>query len=162
MEESRQKAIEMKDELVQDFQKIRDNFSDDFTEKSFDERHTEKIVTQPNGCYKIVRTSTPPPWLSEQQGEEWIQKTDDFLDYLMNDVQGIEIPEEEIFNEVCIILKGISKDGTEVTIDTVTCSKEAFAIHLVRDCTYKGKAQIIFSNRWVEFAKKYTKYVMSV
>lgn len=158
MERSRQKALEMKDKLVQDFQEIRNNLPDDL----YKDRHKERHVKQPNGTYKITREmgSCAPPWVSDPCGEEWLQQAGAFLGYLHNNITGPESSLEEIYDEVFIILKTVDKNYEPATVDRTTCSKEAFVIALVRDCLKDEKIPLVFSNKWKEFANNYTRYLM--
>ncbi len=147
MELARQKALEMKDELVRDFQEIRTNFPDNF----------------PDDFPKIGRSGpTISSWRTSQQGEEWIKDLDIFLDHLSNNIIGPDKPSEEIIDEISIVLKGISKDGLAAEIDCTACSKEAFATYIIRDCLKNEQLPVFVATKWIEFAKGYTRLIMEV
>ncbi len=84
-----------------------------------------------------------------------------FLEHLHENITGPDKTFKETVDEISIILKGVSKDGSTVDIDIMNCSAEAFTICLVRDCLKNHKIPIVYSSNWKQFAKKYTKFVMS-
>lgn len=157
MELTRQQAREMRDKLVQDFQEIKNNFPDNFPDDSPKPKHAK----QPNGCYKIVHKSTSS-WRTSQQGEEWIKDLDILLDHLSNNITGPDKTSEEIIDEISIVLKGMSKDGETTEIDCMTCSKEAFSVYVIRDCLKNEQLPISVATNWNEFAKDYSKLLMSI
>lgn len=158
MEQSRQKALEMKDRLVQDFQEIRNNFPANFP----DDFPKPKHVKQPNGCYKIIHKPTTSSWRTDQRGKEWLRNVDLFLDYLTNNVEGLTVTSEEIIEELRIAIKGVSADGKPGTLDIMTCSKEAFGVLILCDCLKKEHLPIIRAGNWHNFAVSYTKYLMAI
>ena len=147
MEATRQKALEMKDELVQDFQQIRNNFPDDFGEG------------KPTA---LVSTFKKPSWVFEQQGKEWLQQVDILLKHLMNDVEDTDVSFEEIVDEMYIILKTTNRNGEPAIINITACSKEAFAFYIARECLYYEKLNIVFSDTWKGFSKNFANYVMAI
>lgn len=158
MEQARQQAFKMKDELVLGYKKIRDEFYRDFDQK---DRIKPTHVKQPNGTYKIVKKlDMKPAWISEPEGKEWLQKVDVFFEHLANDLKDTNTSLEEIRDEVFIILRTVNKDGEPATIDPVTCSKEAFVIYIIRKCLKDEKFQMQYSTNWKYFGKEFAKYVM--
>lgn len=153
MEIARQKALEMKDKLVQDFQEIRNNFPEDFVREG-------TSVKQTNGNYKIVMPV--PLWITDPRGEEWLQKVNIFLDHLTDTIENTDVSPEDISNEIYILFNKVSRDRTEADIDIATCSKETFVVHMVRECLYIEKLSIVCAKNWTKFAKIYTRYVMSI
>lgn len=158
MELARQKAFKMRDKLVQDFREIKNNFSNNFPDSFPKPKH----VKQPNGCYKIVHKSTSSRWRASQQGEKWIKDLDVFLDHLSNNVTGPDKTVEEIAEELSIVLKGVSKNGMAAEIDWMTCSKEVFAIYIVRDCLKNEMLPIFITPNWQAFARDYSKFLMAI
>ncbi len=147
MEQTRQKALEMKDKLVQDFQEIRNNFPDNFRDDSLKLKDSR---------------STTSSWRTDQQGEKWIKDLDIFLDHLSNNVIGPDKTFEEIVDEISIALKGVSKDGKPGNVNNTTCSKEAFTVCLIRDCLKNEQLPIFVATNWITFAKDYSRLLMSV
>ena len=97
------------------------------------------------------------------QQKEWKQEANAFLDYLSDDISDTETPEEEIYDEIFIIMRTVSKNGGPASIDLSTCSKEAFITQLVSDCIRsRSAAAILQCSKWVKFAGPYTKDVMAI
>ena len=157
MNESRQKALEMKDQLVQDFQEIRNKYPADFV----GERHDQKSVKQTNGTYKLERSAPPSVWPTEQQGKNWIQDIDLFLDHLSDNIEKTDDTFEEICDEIYTIIQGNSRDGTPCVLDYKTCSSIAFNVLMTFDCLKKEKMPITQSNNWHDFAVAHVKYIMA-
>lgn len=157
MELARQQAFEMKDKLIRDFQEIKNNFPDNFP----DDFPKPKHVKQPNGTYKMIPEPTTSSWRTDQQGEEWLQKVDTFLDHLTGAIEDTDVSLEDISDEIYILVKKVSRDGSEANVDIATCSKEAFVVHMVRECLYAEELSIVCAKNWTQFAKIYAKYVMS-
>jgi len=145
MELARQQALEMKDELAKDFQAIKNNFPDNFPDD-----------------FPKSGSPTVSSWITDPQGEEWLQKVDTFLDHLTNDVTGPDKTYEEIIDEIYIIFNKATRDGSPASVNIMTCSKEAFVVHIVRECFYIEKLSMACAKNWTKFAKIYTRYVMNV
>lgn len=143
MEKARQQVLEMKDELVQDFQKIRD-----------------KLYYDDDGKQKRPKDGFTPVWVSKPEGKEWLQKVDAFFDILINEVADTNTSFDEICDEIYIITRTVDRDGNPVTLDLETCSKEAFNVAMIRECLKNEKLLMQYSLNWKHFAKNYTKYVM--
>ncbi len=145
MEQARQQALEMRDELILGFQKIKNNFPANF----------------PGDFPKLSKSgSTTSSWRTDRQGKEWLQKVDDFFDYILTEIEDTNTSLDEIHDEVFIILRTVDKNGEPATIDIATCSKEAFVIHMVRYCIKDANIQMQYSPNWKHFGAKYSKYVM--
>lgn len=144
MEQARQQAFEMKDKLVKDFQAIKSNFPANF----------------PDDFPKLSESEpTTSSWRTDRQGEEWLQKVDTFLDHLTGAIEDTDVSLGDISDEIYIIFNRVSRDGSEANVDIATCSKEAFIVHMVRECLYAEKLRIVCAKNWTQFAKIYTKYV---
>jgi len=145
MEQARQQAFEMKDELILGFQAIEG-----------------KIYYDDAGKQKRPRNNAfTPVWVSEPEGKEWLSKVDEFFEHLANGLKDTATPFEDIRDEVRIILRTVNKDGEPATVDIETCSKEAFVIHVMRYCIKDAKLQMQYATNWKYFAKEFSKYVMN-
>ncbi|KKN02130.1 hypothetical protein LCGC14_1120830 [marine sediment metagenome] len=147
MEQERQQALEMKDELVKDFQAMKSNFPANFPDDFPKLRESEPTTSS---------------WITDPQGEEWLQKVDTFLDYLTNDITGPDKTYEEITDEIYIIFNKVTRDRSPASVNIMTCSKEAFVVHMVRECFYFEKLPMACAKNWTKFAKIYTRYVMDL
>ncbi len=79
-------------------------------------------------------------------------------------VPGPERSFDETVEEIGVILRGTTRDGTQRNVDIMTCTNEAFAVSIVRDLL-KHRQVPLFSkiyNRdvWHTFAVRYTKFIM--
>ena len=159
MEQARQQALKMKDELIVDFQEIRDEFYRDFNQE---DRTKPTHVKQPNGTYKIVRKiDMKPAWVSEPEGIEWLSKVDAFFEHMEDKIEDTNTSFDKICDEIYIITRRCNRNGDDATIDLATCSKEAFEVSMIRVCLKDNNLQLQYSNEWKEFAKRTSKYVMS-
>ena len=76
-------------------------------------------------------------------------------------IPGPERSFEETVEEIGIILRGTTRDGTQRNVDIMTCTNEAFAISIARDLLRNRQVPIVQCDGWSPFAKRYTKFLMS-
>lgn len=160
MEQARQQALEMKDELILGYQRIRDKFYDEIGKEITEPKPKSK--KQINRDYKTGRQDIriAPLWIAEPEGVKWLYMVDEFFDHIINELEDTNASFDEICDEVYIITRTVNRDGDSTTIDLATCSKEAFGIYMTRVCLKENNLQIQYAPNWGQFAKHYTKYVM--
>lgn len=137
----RQIAFRMKDRLVQDFQEIK---------RIFPAEHP------------LERSTKYPNWQSSPLGKQWFDDVDVFYEHLYNNITGPQKTFGETVDEVSVILKGVTRDGTKLDIDIMSCTEQSFAICLLRDCLRNHKMPMVQARTWRKFATKYAPYVMTV
>jgi len=162
VEQARQQALEMKDELILGYQRIRDKFYNETGGEITEPKPKSK--KQINRDYKTghQQINIKPLWISEPEGIEWLQKVDVFFDCLINELEDTNTSFDEIRDEIFIIIRTVNRNGDPTTIDLATCSKESFGIAMVRICLKENNLQMQYAPNWKQFAKHYTRYIMDV
>ncbi len=136
----RQAAFRMKDRLTHDFREI---------EKAFPAEHN-------------LDRSRIYSWRQTPLGKQWMKDLNIFMNHLTHNIPGPDKTFKETCDEVRMIVRGELRDGTKMNVDIMTCTEAAFVACLVRDCLKNHRVPIIYSKSWKPFAKKYTRYVMTV
>jgi len=136
----RQVAFRMKDTLVRDFHEIKEVFPA--------EHNLDRFARHQN-------------WKSSSLGKRWFNDVDVFYEHLYNNITGPDKTFDEILDEISVIIKGVTRDGSKMDIDIMHCSDEAFGICMIRDCLKYHQMPMIQAKTWKKFAGKYTPYVIS-
>lgn len=76
-------------------------------------------------------------------------------------IPGPERSFDETVEEISVILRGTTRDGTQRNIDIMTCTNEAFAVSIARDMLRYRKLPIVQCAGWKPFAKQYSKFIIT-
>lgn len=99
-------------------------------------------------------------WNAFGKTTQWFNDVDAFYEHLYYNITGPQKTFDEIVDEISVVLKGVTRDGTKIDMDIMNCTEHAFAVCLLRDCLKYDKMPMVQARTWKKFAGKYTSYVM--